>query len=230
MVTLSLFHVFFENKSKDVTKQYKLYSKVVKERDVFFENHFAKTGDEKGKKAYFDYKNKLYLIKTKKIKSAREHSFRGRSSFHFWLFLFGLITPIFYFSCKSLFDEFSRGSNFKHQLISLSGIVISFFWFIHLLFFTQKDFTKNSYIGLILLCSIASSVFTYFLIKKFTYKDQIINGLTNLLIRTKEDHYERVAVKAFYAEKNDKPIISLDTTKENIKEFQEDIDNTINNM
>lgn len=208
----------------------KQYKDKVKERNKVLLDHFEKNGDDKAKEIYMSYKKELKEISNKRKAEAIAFSFRGRNSFHFWIFVFGLVTAIFYFSCKSLHDEFSRGSTFKHQFVSLTGIGVSFFWFIHLIFFTQNDFNKHTYFYAIVGCAVLLTVFTFYLVKHFTYKDQAINNLTNLLVRTKEDHYEKVAVKAYYAEKNDKPIISLDTTKQNIEEFDKDVEETITDL
>ena len=141
----------------------------------------------------------------------------------FWIFVFGLVTALMFFSCKSLFDDFSKGSNFRFQLVSITGIIISFFWMIHLIFLTQKDFTKNKYILVILLSSILLSTFTYFLVKYYTYKDQIILKQLSFLERIKTIYYHDLAVKALYAEKAGEPLITEKSTKKSIEEFQSDL-------
>ena len=250
LIILSLLSVFFDEYSTEYLEHKKSYKSIIEKRNADSREliySFSKNLKNKypqdaniqnlANKLITDYdinfkKNALSIREYNDVKRdlATQHSFRGRSSLHFWLATFGLVTLGFYFSIKSLFDSFSRGSTFKHQLVDLAGIIVCSFWAIHLIFLTQNDFLANRYIGTLLVCSILISGFVYFTVRYFNYKDIAINKLTNLLIRTKENHFERVAVKAYYAEKNDKPIISLDTTKENIESFDKDVEDTINQL
>ncbi len=231
VLTLSLFHVFFKNTNPKELEQLSLYAKKVKERDAFFLKHFKSINDEKGEKAYLDYKKELLIIKKAKHKYAKEFSFFGRKSKHFWIFIFGIVLGFFYFSVKSLFDEFSRGSTFKHQFTSICGIIVSSFWLIHLFFFTQKDFNKNTYFTMILVCAILMSFFTYYLVKYYTYKDQVINNLLGVLHRIKSKHYPKIAYKAFYYQRNNQSGISgVSTVEEDIEKFDVDLKETINKI
>ncbi len=250
LVVLSLTCVFFDEYSPEYLAHKTTYRPTVQKRDslnksviiehnkellkAFPNNPIAK---KLANNLLNQYDSKLkegkgYLKDYTAIKKhhANAHSFRGRSSLHFWIVVFGLSTALLVSNIKSLFDSFSRGSTFKYQFLDLAGIVVALFWLSHSIFLTQKDFTQNKYFVTLFLCSMLGSVFVYYLTKYFNYKDIAINNLTDLLVRTKEDHYEKVAVKAYYAEKNDKPIISLDTTKENIEEFDKDVEDTINKL
>ncbi|CAL2091766.1 conserved membrane hypothetical protein [Tenacibaculum sp. 190524A05c] len=250
LVVLSLISVFFDEYSPEYLSHKKTYKSIIKKRDRDNRELITSYSDklkkqfpndkniqEIAEQLVIDYDNnykqskasiKAYNAKKKELVYA--HSFRGRSSFHFWLALFGLVTLGFYFAVKSLFDSFSRGSTFKHQLVDIAGIIVCTFWAVHLIFLTQRDFLTNKYVGTLLLSSVLISGFIYFTVKYFNYKDLAIKNLADLLVRTKEEHYERVAVKAYYAEKNDKPIISLDTTKQNIEDFDKDVEETIKDL
>jgi len=164
------------------------------------------------------------------LKDAQDFSFRGRSSFHFWIFVFGLVTALFYFACKSLFNELAKGSTFKHQLISLSGIIVACFWLIHLLFYTQKDFQKNTYFFTILSIAVLCTIFTYFLVKYYTYKDQIILRLLAFISRTKEIHYKSMAKRAVFSEQTKKVLKDETTTSEAMEIFDKDLLNTVKDI
>lgn len=165
MVTMSLYHVFFNSSDAVVNEQYSLYAKKVKERDEEIISYYQRIGDEKAENIYLNYKEELNKIKDHKNLYVKEFSFRGRASFHFWLYLFGLVTLGLFFSCKSLYQDIINGRNFKVYFISICGITISLFWIIHLFFMTHKDFNQHNYVGLILACSIMFGIFGYHSIK-----------------------------------------------------------------
>lgn len=250
LVSLSLFCVFWNEYPDGYFEHKKNYKSIIKNRNTGFletiSNH-----QEKLKKLYPNDKilqglsqdlskeyntilesSKTNLREYTKTKKEYElaHSFRGRSSFHFWLMLFGLVSALFYFACKSLFDDISKGSHFRHQFVSIAGLIVSGFWFVHLVFYTQNDFLQNKYIGVILISSVLFSFFTYFLIKYYAYKDQIIYSLLSFIKRVKNKHYKEIAVKALYSEKTGKPLVAKKTTNESIDEFDEDLLTTVKDL
>ncbi len=239
VVTLSLFHIFLEPKSK---AQVEFAPKYKEEFQKLHKQNIQYLKDlEKGvvnKDEYIElvqshlasYGPSLKQISSKRTQLAEEHSFRGRSSLHFWIFVFGLVTALFFFSCKSLFDDISKGSTFRFQLVSLSGIVVSFFWFIHLIFLTQEDFTKNKYVIVLISCAILFSFFTYSLIKYYAYKDDIIYKQLSFIKRVKSIYYEDIAFRALYAEQSGKPYESKKKVDDCIEEFQEDLKNVVSNV
>lgn len=250
LVLLSLFSVFSDEYSKEYLEHKKTYKQIIKNRDSSTKgliNKHAQTLLDKypndpeinkianslmsDYESNFEYNRKeIKKYNSKKKELAYEHSFRGRSSFSFWISLFGIVTLGLYFSIKSLFDSISRGSTFRHQLVDITGIVVSVFWAIHLLFLTQKDFLNNKYFAVIIFCSSLISMFVYFLVKKYNYKDIIIDSLLSLIFRIKSKHYRRLAVKSLYAEKHDEALLSLDTVKQNAQEFDKDIAETIDKI
>lgn len=235
MVAMSLFHAPFKRYSKSFLEHKKNYTKIIKERSYLQDSLLNELGAtlsitqyKKAKKEYWKLsQNKLKAYTKKKKELITEHSFRGRSSFRFWLFAFGLVIALLFFSCKSLYHDIVNGSTFKFQFISLTGIIVSFFWLTHLLFLTQQDFNTNSYIAILLVAGALSSCFTYFLVKNYTYKDDLILKQLSLIDRIKTVHYPRVALKALYSERNDKAMLSADSVKENANAFDDDIVTTL---
>ncbi|WP_435261462.1 hypothetical protein [Tenacibaculum sp. nBUS_03] len=235
IVAMSLFHIPFKRYSENFLEHKKGYTKIIKERSYLQDSLLNELGItltiaqyKKAKKKYWKLsQNKLKTYTKRKKELIEEHSFRGRTSFRFWLFVFGLVIALLFFSCKSLYHDIVNGSTFKFQFISLTGIAVSFFWLIHLVFLTQQDFNKNSYIAILLIAGILSSCFTYFLVKNYTYKDDLILKQLSLIDRIKTVHYPRVALKALYSERNDKAMLSADSVKENTNAFDDDIVTTL---
>jgi hypothetical protein len=238
IVTMSLFHVFFESKSKEQILHAPKYKQEVQVRDKAEEDlliRFEK--DLVSKKEFIEelrrqkehYKSSLKTLSDKRKALAREHSFRGRSSFHFWLFAFGLVSALFFFSCKSLYDDIVRSSKFKFHLVSISGVIVSCFYFIHLIFLTQNDFNKNKYFIVLLVCAILFSAFTYFLVKNYTYREDIILNQLSFIERIRTIHYPKIAIKARYAEKYGEVLETESNLEEQILDFEKDLINTIKN-
>ncbi|WP_159090887.1 hypothetical protein [Aquimarina aquimarini] len=238
-VTLSLFHVFLEPKSQaqiDYAPKYKAEVKRLDSLQLHYINQLEnqeltpKEYSVIAKKHIASYEPSLKKISSMRGKLAREHSFRGRSSLHFWVFVFGLVTALFFFSCKSLHDDFSRGSTFKFHFVSLTGILVSGFWFVHLIFLTQKDFQQNKYVLILAITASLFAVFTYFLIKYYTYKDQIIYKQLSFIERIKKIYYRDMIFKAMYAEESGKPYKSGKLVDDSIDEFHEDLKKVTENI
>ncbi|WP_093668990.1 hypothetical protein [Tenacibaculum sp. MAR_2009_124] len=246
---MSLFHIFFAPNSEKYLNHKKKYKTIIDKRDLgtieILENYQKDLNvtlnrdsilvlSEKLIKDYTTHKElsneQLREYTRTKRKYVDEHSFRGRKSFHFWIFVFGLVSALMFFSCKSLYDDIVNGSTYRFQFISLTGIAVSFFWMIHLIFLTQSDFSKNSYILMILVCACLATFFTYFLVKNYTYKDDIILKQLSLIDKIKTIHYPRVALKALYAERNDKAMLATDTVRENADAFDNDILTTLKDV
>ncbi len=237
LVTLSLFHIFFDSKSDKIPANNDRYDEAIAYRNNTQKQYLEDLKNRKiSVEEYYTLANDLMKFSKENLKEInselaqinKEHSFRGRSSFHFWIFVFGLVTALFFFSCKSLHDDFSRGSTFRFHFVSLTGILVSGFWFIHLLFLTQKDFTQNKYIIAILVGAILFSAFTYFLVKYYTYKDDIIYKQLSFLERIRAIHYPRIAKKAKHAEKAG--LVTKSDLDTNIDEFQDDLRDIFNSI
>ncbi len=238
-VTLSLFHVFFSSTSSELITEQVNYKKIVKERDsinaytinLFKKNQITKDEYLAFADTHFQlYKEKLKNKSKLKKELAMDFSFRGRQSFHFWIFVFGLVTALFFFSCKSLYDDILKGSTYKFHFVSLTGILISGFWFIHLIFLTQNDFAQNKYISVIIIGAIIFSAFVYSLVKHHTYKDDIIYKQLSFIKRVKKIYYDDIAFRAMYAEKSGKAYESEKSLNDCIDEFQEDLKQVTSNI
>lgn len=176
--------------------------------------------------------SKLKLKQYTKTKNnlAKEHSFLGRSNFKFWLFIFGLVSLGFYFSLKSLFEDFRKRIRTGHEIISIIGISICLFWYYHLFFQTANDFYNETYLLFKLVICIAISFFISRLIKYYAIKEGAINSLLNLIVRIKSKHFKKMTVKALYAERYDKSLDTLESIKQQSNSFDDDVLRTVNNI
>ncbi|WP_299124246.1 hypothetical protein [uncultured Tenacibaculum sp.] len=247
LITMSLFHIFWNELSHEQKSHKKTYKAIIKKRDsinyniiekntkkllsLFPENDSIKSIAESLSKGYnsnFEsIRSNLKEYHKTKRELNKKQAFLGRSSFRFWLAYFGISVGFLFFSIKSLRNDIQKGSNFRFHFVSLTGVIVSSFWIIHFTLLTQKDFLKNTYVIFILISALLISVFTYFLVKNYTYKDDIILSQLSLIERIKTIHYPNIAVKAMYAEKYGKPSYTgqhIDTT---IDEFQKDINKTL---
>lgn len=231
MVVMSLFHIFLNAKATGIKENNSAYRSEIKKRDSILFSQLTKIENKSLSTSIIsmlkESKLNVKRINNEKREINRAHSFRGRSSKHFWICFFGLVTALLFFSIKSLFDDIKNGSTYRFQFVSITGIIVSFFWIIHLIFFTQKDFQKNSYILLILICACLCSIFIYFLVKYYTYKDDIILKQLSLLERIKTVHYPKIAVKAMYAEKYGKSVTSVKELQKAAEDFQDDLLETL---
>ncbi len=236
---MSLFHIFFKPYSPEVIKNNKEYRKIIDFRDS---TQIALLNNLKGRSISIDeYHSKmteLLAISKKEVKRVnnekrkinRAFSFRGRSSFRLWIFMFGLVSLGFLFSCKSLYHDIVNGSTYRTSFISISGIFVSLFWVIHLTFLTHKDFNQSNYIILIVVCSLLSTFFTYYLVKYYSYKDVLIVNLLDFIGRVKKNHFKDMAVKSMYAEKTGKALRGEKSVSQSIKEFDSDLAETIKDV
>ncbi|SED21234.1 hypothetical protein SAMN04489761_4640 [Tenacibaculum sp. MAR_2009_124] len=239
---MSLFHVLFEQYSNEYKEHYKTHSEIINNRDsenLRLVNSLKKNIENTSNRDSIlsitqnfvkDYNSHISKVKQEltiyhniKKDLAIEHSFRGRTSFRFWLAYFGITIGFLFFSIKSLYDDIVSGSTYRFQFLSLSGVIISVFWSIHFIFLTQKDFRTNKYILLLVLCGILVSFFTYFVVKFYAYKDDIILSQLTLIERIKTIHYPKMVVRSKYFEKYGEPVSSDKTIKEDIDQYQNDI-------
>ena len=242
IVAMSLFHVFFEQYSIEYKKHYKTHTEIINNRDSenirlvnSLKERIENTSDRDSillitQNFVSDYNSHISKVKEElkiyhKIKKdlAIEHSFRGRTSFRFWLAYFGITVGFLFFSIKSLYDDIVSGSTYRFQFLSLSGVIVSVFWSIHFIFLTQRDFRTNKYVFLLILCGILVSFFTYFVVKFYSYKEDIILNQLSLIERIKTIHYPKMVVRSKYFEKYGESIVSENTIKEDIDHYQNDI-------
>ncbi|SEC44542.1 hypothetical protein SAMN04489761_3012 [Tenacibaculum sp. MAR_2009_124] len=250
IVTMSLLHIFFPPKSNDAIDHKKTYKKIIQKRDngniklIEGFNEEIKTIQNRDSivklamKLSVDYKNHYENSRTelrqytkKKAQINIDHSFRGRSSFRLWVFMFGIVILGLFFACKSLYHDITIGSTFRMHFISFSGIFVSLFWLIHLIFLTHKDFDRSNYFMLILICALLSAIFTYFFVKYYSYKDAIIKNLLKFILRVKTIHVHELGVKSLFAERVGVKISDEEKKVDDLlDEFDSDLKETIKDL
>ena len=112
LVTMSLYHVFFESKDPGIKKNNTKYINFITERSNKI-NLYLQQLDNKEinineynalvTDIFFNSRKVVKELNDEKRKLSKKFSFRGRVSFHYWLFVFGLVTLGAFFSCKSLY-------------------------------------------------------------------------------------------------------------------------------
>ncbi|SEC29000.1 hypothetical protein SAMN04489761_2589 [Tenacibaculum sp. MAR_2009_124] len=235
---MSLFHAPFQRYSDSYLKHYKTYDKIIAERNFIQDSLLNELGVTLTIDEYKIKRNeyrklaqeKLKVYSKRKKSLYKEHSFLGRASFKFWLFVFGLVLLGLYFSVKSLIDDYKRTLKTGHEIISIVGIGVSFFWLYHLFFQTANDFYTEVYLGFKAIICVAIAFFIAQLIKYFTKKQGVIHTLINLILRIKRKHYRKMTVNALYAEKHDKSIDSIESVKQQADELDKDIKDTLNKI
>lgn len=184
IVTMSLYHVFFDRYAENFLDHKKKYRPIIDNRNneaINILTNFKNYVNDKyegdsisilSNKLLIDFKNnfqfhqdKLDDYHKKKNKIMKEHHFRGRSSFRFWLYVFGIVSALFFFSIKSLYNDIINKNSYRFQFISITGICIAIFWSMHLIFFTKTDISKNGYILWIILSTFLFGIFGYYSIK-----------------------------------------------------------------
>ncbi len=238
IVSMSLFHAPFDRFSKEYLEHYATYQGILDERDSIQNSLVNELGKsltvEEYKKnraeSWALSKVKLKEYKKKKKELFKAHSFFGRGSFKFWLFVFGLVLLGFYFSIKSLIEDYRKEIRTGHEIISIIGIAVSLFWFYHLFFQTAQDFYTEVYLLFKVLICIAIAIFISQSIKYFTRKEGIIKTLIDLVLRIKVTHYRKMVVNALYAEQNDQSIDSIETVKDQADALDKDIRETMNKI
>lgn len=93
-------------------------------------------------------------------------------------------------------------------------------------FFGINDYHPMFYFVSVILLAI-SSVFVLTLFQKaFIYSEEKIVTLVNFLFKVRNNHYEIMAIKALYAEKENPPIDGVEAI-EQVKEFEDEFHNAI---
>ncbi len=206
IIAMSLFHVYFPRHSTELLEHKKLYKPIIAERDITHKKLIDEL--EKGEILVSEYlrldkvntsnsKAKLKSYTKRKNEIIKNDMFLGRASFRYWIFFFGLVLPILYFSFKSLINDINRENKTGHKYISIGGIAVGFFWLYHLLFRTETDFNTQTYFYLILAISLLAGFFTHKLIKYFMKKydreESLLRNIRNLVgfaLRNTKDEKE----------------------------------------
>ncbi len=235
VVAMSLFQSPL-NRYSDLQKENKTkYLPIIKERNFTQDSLLNELGKTLSIAEYKAVKKESWLFSQNKLKGYTKikkeanikQSFLGRDSLKFWAFQFGLILLGFYFSIKSLIEDYKKSLRTGHEIISIIGISVCLFWFYHLFFQTAEDFYTETYLIFKFIISLGIGYFVSRLIKYYAIKDGVIKTLIDLVLRIKTKHYRKMATNALYAEKYDKSIDSVETVKQQTKELDKDISETI---
>ncbi|WP_299838118.1 hypothetical protein [uncultured Tenacibaculum sp.] len=235
IVSISLFSSPFKRYSEEFLKHKPNYNKIIKSRDFSQDSLLNELGKTlsieqyklERQRSWGKHQEQLREYQKKKKVIVKNHSFRGRTNFKFWLVQFGIIFLGFYMSVKSLYNDLKQPNDTGHKWGSLSAIFVTLFWLYHLFFKTANDFYQETYIISDLLIAVFATFFVRGLIKYYATKKSIISELVDLLIRIKKIHFKGVAVKAKYAEKHDKSLDCIETVDNQIDQFDKDINQTI---
>ncbi|MBC8755863.1 hypothetical protein H2O64_14390 [Kordia sp. YSTF-M3] len=229
-ITMSLYHVSFNFLSNEQIEHKKTYVPIIKERNENQQSLFNKFEKNEITKSDFLrlYKEQTKLSKTKinnynyvKRDLALAHSFNGRNSFQYWLFVFGLSFSFFALSIRYtlriIYDHKNKYLKKSLVLEASAWIAVSLFWVIHSIFITNADLPTPIYASVMFCICLVLGFSIFFSIKYLinrkahtlkSYKASIVN-LIELIGEIRVDHYFKMAAKAMT--KENKEIISKDS-------------------
>lgn len=202
---MSFFHVLFDRYSTEFLEHKKTYRPIISARNIATNNLLDQL--EKGEISVQEYvkeqrenvsvsTTKLKAYTKKKNEIMENDKFFGRASIRYWLFFFGLVIAIGYFSIKSYIVDIKNENLKWHKYISVGGIIICCFWLYHLFFLTEKDFNKPTYFMLQVLCAVLVGVTVARLIKFYINKEsleQIISSLFRFINELDENDFIKEA-------------------------------------
>lgn len=242
-ITASFFHRPFSDKNPEIKKidqeralLKKSWNLIEHRHDSLLKNNLI------SKNEYFRIKQtneKLRIqsfrtIAKKRAKAHADFSYNGRSSFKYWLFIFGVFVTLFTSSCFAATKDYRLKQTgllrWYEPYTSISYISVSLFWICHTLFRTSTDYDLTTYSLIVLITVIPVSYFIYHFLRKSFFIEKKLKDLILLTFRIRDKHYIDVAVKAKYAERYNKALPDTKTVKQNADELDKDIDNTINGL
>ncbi len=238
IVTMSLLSFPFQRYSDELVAHKKKYKPILDGRNKTLDSLKNELGatltiaeyKKLSSALWSGYNKEVSEYRTEKKRLLEAQSFLGRSDFKFWLTQFGIILLGLYFSVKSLYDDYRKKLRTGHQFISQIGILVSLFWMYHLFFKTAADFYTETYVITEIVLCIIAAFFIANLIKYYAKKENVVKGLISLVLRIKTKHYRNILVKALYAEKHDKSMDSIETTRSQSDEFDRDVKDTFNKV
>jgi len=230
IITMSLYHVAFNEFSKEQISHKKTYKPIIYERNSKQDELLAKfENNEISKTEFLKYfknqaklsKEKINSYNYKKRDLAHEHSFNGRNSFHYWFFIFGLSFSFLILSIRYTYKVIKKSEkgDLKKSLIfeSIGWIGVSLFWILHTVFKRTDDLPNIVYILVWFSISVIVSTSIFFFIKHLnyrkehtlkSYKESIISLIT-LISDIRVNHYFHMAAKAI--NKDNEKIIAKDS-------------------
>ncbi len=164
-----------------------------------------------------------------------ENKFLGFKNLSVFLSAFG---TYFAFFCASSFFFWIKNfidPQYKDviKIINIiGGVFVSIsVYFLLWVFNPHSDFPSYVYhivfVIIAVLIAYAMYLLNNFVARVSFNKLQNMRNLIGFIVRTRDKHYQRVAVKALYAEKHKKPMSSKDTVADNANEFEEDFYDTL---
>jgi hypothetical protein len=233
IIAMSLLHIFLDEESPEMIEHAKTYRPIINTRNEGYINLLNQLKNNSISKE--DYilslesvmktaKADLAAYNKKKYELAHEFSFNGRSSFGFWMFVFGLSFSFFVLSIRYTYFNIknNKAKSLKKSFIfeSCAWISVSLFWVLHALFATTEDFSSTFYLLMGVLISILMSFAIVLYLKHVSQKQlkvyKIISNLLTLIGDIKVNHYFKMASIA----RNDD---NKDTIQEDTKIVEEKI-------
>ncbi len=224
IITMSLWHIFLDEKSPEMISHSKTYTPIIKARNeganLLLDK--LKSGEISKEDYISSYETVMYKAKKdlayynkKKYNLAHEFSFNGRSSLSFWIFVFGMSFSFFilslrysYYSIKKSTEALKKSAVFE----SCAWISVSFFWVLHALFAKTSDFGSTTYLLLGMLISAFTSLAIVYYIKYAVTKKlkvySVISNLISLIADLKVNHYFKYASQV--RNENNKEFINKD--------------------
>ncbi len=187
------------NKERTVLKNY--WNKRETKHDSLFINDLI------SKETYFKIKienevkrkSDFKKISSKRKVIAHNFSFKGRTSFSYWLWIFGIFLTQFIISCFLILKDNRLRAvgllKWYEPYASISFIMVSLFWLYHTLFRTSKDFEFTFYTYVLVIILIPTSYFVYHFLRRFLFiEEKLLQNIRDLvshvIYNTKEEKEE----------------------------------------
>ncbi|MEM9687485.1 MAG: hypothetical protein AAF934_11270, partial [Bacteroidota bacterium] len=144
------------------------------------------------------------------------------------VFFYALVNLISLFYLRTRY-KFIKGEFTGRILLHGTLLFIGCFYTFYV-FYSEDDFDRSWYVTAMVLCTVALVMASKFITESYLsrtrYLRKSIQRLIGLLFRIRSEHYEKVAVKALYAERQN-VVLTEDTVEENHREFNEDFYETM---
>jgi len=156
---MSLIHIIFPEIPKEILEHKLIYKSIIENRNTgeeFLLNQLRH--DRITKKEYI---TAIEIHKSESLKEIRQHaktkralaykySFNGRSSFSYWIFVFGLSLSFFVLTLRYVYFNliYNRFKTLRRALLfeSSAWLTVSFFWLLHSVITRTKDCDSTAYL------------------------------------------------------------------------------------
>lgn len=160
--------------------------------DLISKNDYLRIKKENKKSRFVSFTE---IAKKRKI-IANKFSFNGRSSKHYWMWIFGFSLFTFIVSCFLAIKDAKLNNEgllkWYEPYASISFITISLFWLYHAVFMTKLDFIFTTYICFLMIVLFILSYFIYhFLRRSIMIEEGLLQNIrllvSHILKNTKEE-------------------------------------------